>query len=80
MLRFSVRSAAVFGISLFAIAACPAATMIVDPDGSGDFTQIQVAIDAAADGDTVLVKPGEYVVTESIDLGVDSRKTWPRAA
>ncbi len=33
----------------------------VKQDGSGNFTQIQPAIDASQDGDTVLVWPGTYV-------------------
>ena len=49
-------------------APCGAATIIVDPSGGGDFIEIQPAIDAAQNGDTVLVKPGEYVITESIDF------------
>ena len=32
----------------------------VEKDGSGDFTIIQDAIDASADGDTILVGPGRY--------------------
>ena len=33
----------------------------VKQDGTGDFTQIQPAVDAAGNGDTILVWPGEYV-------------------
>ncbi|MEW6747991.1 MAG: hypothetical protein AB1486_35195, partial [Planctomycetota bacterium] len=35
-------------------------TWIVALDGSGDFTQVQPAIDAASPGDIILVKPGTY--------------------
>jgi hypothetical protein len=35
----------------------------VEKDGSGDYTVIQDAVDAAAEGDTILIGPGEY--TES---------------
>jgi hypothetical protein len=37
-----------------------AATITVEKDGSGDYTQIQPALDAAASGDTVLIGPGEF--------------------
>jgi hypothetical protein len=33
---------------------------VVDQGGGGDFTAIQPAVDAAADGDTVLVRAGSY--------------------
>jgi MYXO-CTERM domain-containing protein len=42
-----------------------AATLIVEADGSGSYTTIQSAIDAASDGDVVDVGPGTYA--ESID-------------
>ena len=37
-----------------------ATTWIVDRHGGGDFTTIQPAVDAAAEGDTVLIGPGRY--------------------
>lgn len=53
---------------LFASSFCCASTLVVDLKGGKDFTEIQPAIDAAADGDMVLVKPGEYVITEPINF------------
>jgi parallel beta-helix repeat protein len=43
-----------------------AATLTVDVRGGANHVDIQAAIDAANDGDTVLVKPGEYMITEPI--------------
>ncbi|RLI67227.1 hypothetical protein DRO91_10500, partial [Candidatus Heimdallarchaeota archaeon] len=43
-----------------------AAEFIVDDDGPAHYTSIQEAIDAASDGDTIIVKPGVY--TESITI------------
>jgi hypothetical protein len=36
------------------------ATIVVSHDGSGDYISINEAVEAAEDGDTVLVMPGEY--------------------
>ena len=47
---------------------CSAETIIVDFNGTGDYTEIQPALDAAEDGDDVVVKPGEYLITEPIDF------------
>ena len=44
--------------------ACLGATIHVPADHS----TIQAGLDAAADGDTVLVAPGEYVITQPIDF------------
>lgn len=44
---------------LFSVSAL-AATHVVAADGSGDFTSIQAAIDAAASGDTIEVDDGVY--------------------
>jgi len=46
-----------------------AAAIRVAPDGTGDFTAIQPAIDAAVDGDAVVVAAGEYIVAEPVDFG-----------
>jgi hypothetical protein len=49
-------------VACFAAEIASAATLQVP----GDFASIQDALDAAADGDTVLVAPGEYVVNDSV--------------
>jgi hypothetical protein len=46
------------GVIVFSSSALVAAELIVDLNGGADYTDIQAAIDAARDGDTVLVKSG----------------------
>lgn len=53
-------------IAFFLSSISSAATFTVDLNGSGDFTAIQPAIDAVRAGDTVLVKAGEYRITQPI--------------
>ena len=43
-------------------------TIVVDLSGDEDYSEIQPAIDVAEDGDEVLVKPGEYVITEPVNF------------
>jgi hypothetical protein len=57
------------GISMFFLlmaGQAQAATITVGSGAGYDYDSIQVAIDAAVDGDTVLVAPGEYVITEPV--------------
>ena len=42
-------------------------TLRVEQNGSGDFTIIQEAVDAAAHGDTILIGPGHYQDTHDFD-------------
>jgi parallel beta-helix repeat protein len=52
-------------------------TWTVDDDGQADFSKIQEAINAASDGDTILVKPGAYYenleVANNVSLVAESQ-------
>ena len=50
-------------LPLLALLGSPAVAdvLVVAADGSGDFLEVQNAVDAAVDGDTLLVHPGTYL-------------------
>lgn len=60
MPRISTFAVVLLGVLVLAELAV-GATLAVRKDGTGDFDVIQDALDVAADGDTILVGPGEYL-------------------
>jgi len=57
---------AVWGILGLISAPARADTIIVRADGSGDYPTIQAAMDAASDGDEIVLEPGTYTGDGSI--------------
>ena len=47
--------------------------IVVDPSGDGTVTTITEAVAMAADGDTILVKPGTYIEALVIDKDITLR-------
>ena len=65
----SIRGAfAICALNLTLSLASPARTLYVDDDGPADFSTIQAAIDAAVDGDTVVIQPGTYTGDGNRDI------------
>jgi len=51
----------------------------VDDDGTGDFDRIQDALDAALDGDTVIVMEGRYTGRGNVNLNFDGKAVTLRS-
>ena len=53
-----------------------ATTWTVDDDGNADFDNIQAAVDAASDGDEILVMPGIYTSTGDEVVNMMGKVVW----
>ena len=53
--------------------------IVVDQSGGGDYTTISQALDAAVDGDEIIVKPGTYAEAITIDKDIVLRGDGPVA-
>lgn len=61
-------SLAIMAVALLAATPLLAVTWRVELGGSGDFTEIQPAVDAAAAGDTIRIGPGRFATFHPIGL------------
>ena len=68
---------AITALAALAMLAAPAraGVLVVDASGGGEFTSLPLALAGAQDGDTVLVRPGNYVVPVSPPVVVDRSLT-----
>ncbi len=53
-----------------------ATTWTVDDDGKADFDNIQAAVDAASDGDEIIVMPGTYTSTADEVVNMLGKEIW----
>lgn len=60
MKRMNLPAGLASALILASTAAAQGSVIVVDDDGGFDFTVLQDAVDAAAGGDTILVKSGQY--------------------
>ena len=63
-------------ISMFLTSTALADTWTVDDDGKADFDNIQAAVDAASDGDEIIVMPGIYISTTSEVVNPNGKELW----
>jgi hypothetical protein len=66
--RLLMRIWATIAFSFGAAVVAPARTIYVDANGTGDYPTIQAAIDAATDGDTIILEPGTYTGDGNRDI------------
>ena len=59
---------------------CFAETWTVDDDGKADFDNIQAAVDAASDGDEIIVMPGNYTSTSLFVIDLQGKEVLLRSA
>lgn len=75
-----MRAALTLLLLMAALVGAPqAATYLVRPDGTGDFPTIQAAINATADGDSVLLANGTYTGDGNRDIQFGGRAITVRA-
>ena len=63
-------------ISMFLTSTALADTWTVDDDGKADFDNIQAAIDAASDGDEIIVMPGTYTGPGDQVVNMSGKAIW----
>jgi hypothetical protein len=63
-------------ISMFLTSAAVADTWTVDDDGKADLYNIQAAINAASDGDEIIVYPGTYTSAAGEVVDMLGKEIW----
>jgi hypothetical protein len=63
-------------ISIFLTSTALADTWTVDDDGKADFDNIQAAVDAASNGDEIIVMPGTYTSTADEVVDMRGKEIW----
>ena len=66
-------------ISMFLTSTAIADTWTVDDDGKADFDNIQAAVDAASDGDEIIVMPGTYTGSGSYVVNMNGKEVLLRS-